>query len=393
MNEDKKDILRKIPPSFREQYLLPLTSPEHETIHPDLYRRLIDEGTDMIINGLKVYNKRRKNLLKKISKKIEIKNIKVDEDAASVRVVASDAGNNGVDLRSAFIPLYASVALVAEGWSIPEEPIFIAGEPELWIEEFRAGDREALLALKIQAEVTLEAIEKWNPNFVFFDGPLLISRWIRPFSDSSEGYRKDFRETLDTIVKLIYQCYQKNIPIIGFAKRVRATSLCRTLGIERMRDTALLDLILRIGEYTAPYKMTSSLFRNYQESALRIGISNSILEEILEFYSAYIRTGLTTPFRLEIPKYCVNKLNEAAIILYTTSEEDGIPFSINEADRLARVTTGVSNIRTLMIYSKALELVNKGEMDPEDLNMLTLQHGEPWALRDEGYIEFEEGGV
>ena len=74
-------------------------------------------------------------------------------------------------------------------------------------------------------------------------------------------------------------------------------------------------------------------------------------------------------------------------MLFTTSEEErGIPFSIGEADRLTKVTTSISNIRTLMIYSKALDLVREGEMNMQDLNLLALQHGEPWTLNDGEYI-------
>ncbi len=63
-----------------------------------------------------------------------------------------------------------------------------------------------------------------------------------------------------------------------------------------------------------------------------------------------------------------------------------MPFSISEADRLTKVTTSISNIRTLMIYSKALDLVTEGEMDLQDLNLLALQHGEPWAINDGRYV-------
>jgi hypothetical protein len=35
-----------------------------------------------------------------------------------------------------------------------------------------------------------------------------------------------------------------------------------------------------------------------------------------------------------------------------------------------------------MIYSKSLDLVRQGEMDLHDLNLLALQHGEPWAIND-----------
>ncbi|MBS7634622.1 hypothetical protein KEJ34_03880, partial [Candidatus Bathyarchaeota archaeon] len=58
---------------------------------------------------------------------------------------------------------------------------------------------------------------------------------------------------------------------------------------------------------------------------------------------------------------------------------------------LTRITTSISNIRTLMIYSKALDLVRNGEMKPEDLNLLALQHGEQWVLRDGEHIKMLSG--
>ncbi|RLI03426.1 hypothetical protein DRO38_02720, partial [Candidatus Bathyarchaeota archaeon] len=73
-------------------------------------------------------------------------------------------------------------------------------------------------------------------------------------------------------------------------------------------------------------------------------------------------------------------------------EEKGIPFSISEADRLTKVTTSISNIRTLMIYSKALDLVREGEMKMQDLTLLALQHGEPWTLTDGEYVSGLLGG-
>jgi hypothetical protein len=90
---------------------------------------------------------------------------------------------------------------------------------------------------------------------------------------------------------------------------------------------------------------------------------------------------------LEFPEYCVKKLDEVATVLYTTSEEDGIPFAINEVDKLTRITNAIANIRSLMLFSKALDLVKKGEMAPEDLNLLALQYGEVWTLREERYFQ------
>ncbi|MEM2129546.1 MAG: DNA double-strand break repair nuclease NurA, partial [Candidatus Bathyarchaeia archaeon] len=183
--------------------------------------------------------------------------------------------------------------------------------------------------------------------------------------------------------------------IVGFAKRTRMNQVCRSFGNSRMRDTALMDLILNLGEYTEPEAKPTKgyVIDNYREKAAEFGVPDQIIQKITNFYSSYIRTGLTTPYRLEIPEYCLDRLEEIGTVLYTTSEEEtGIPFAINEADRLTKITTSVSNIRTLMIYAKALELVEKGEMDSKDLTMLALQHGEPWIIDGKEALSDMTGG-
>jgi len=378
-----------LPRAFRETYFSLFSGPEPETLHADLYRMLIDEGTDIIVQQLKEYNRRRKKLLNKIRGEIEVRRLERNEKIAKLQVVASDAGNNGVDLRSAFIPLYASTALTAEGWNIIEEPIFRAGKPDVWADEFRTQQRESMLAFKIQCEVTEEAVERWKPKLVLLDGSLLLNFWLLPPPDSTRDYIHDFKEALLCSVGLLHYCYSMDIPIVGFVKRTRINHVCRRFDVPKLRDTALMDLILRLGEYTLPEDepMKGRIINSYRKKAEELGIPNREIVEFTSIYSSYIRTGLTTPFRLEIPKYCLDRLEEICTLLFTTSEEEnGIPFSISEADRLTKVTTSISNIRTLMIYSKALDLVRKGEMDMHDLNLLALQHGEPWTLNDGKYI-------
>ena len=121
----------------------------------------------------------------------------------------------------------------------------------------------------------------------------------------------------------------------------------------------------------------------YKKKAEEAHILPQDIPKITNFYSAYIRTGLGTPFRLELPEFCLDQLNTLSTILYTTSEETGLPFAIHEVDHLTRITNNLSNIRTLMLYSKALDLVENGEMDTEDLNLLSLQHGEQWTLHED----------
>jgi hypothetical protein len=381
----KKSVLERLPPEFREQYFSLFAAPEPETIHPNLYQKLIDNGTDLIIKQLKTYNAQRKELAKTIRDKIQVKQLEQDENLAKTRIVASDAGNNGVDLRSAFAPLYASTAIVAEGWKIVDEPICKVGEPALWSTEFRAQSRESLLASKVQFEVTTEAVVKWNPKYVVVDGTLLLNYGLLPFGHSTESYSKDFDSTLTSAINMLYTCYKSNIPIVGFVKRTQRTNLCESFGGGQIRDTALLDLLLRKGQFTAPESKTMAglVVELYRKKAEEMKIPSPDLEKMTNFYSAYIRTGLATPFRLELPEFCLDRTSEIGTILYTTSEEYGLPFAIHEVDHLTRITSNLSNIRTLMLYSKALDLVENGEMDSEDLNLLALQHGEPWTIRDD----------
>jgi len=391
LSRERRRQSEGMPPTFREQYFSPFGGPEPETLHPDLYQRLIDDGTDVIIRKLKTYNEQRKKLRGKVREKIDVNSLTRDEEAANTRVVASDAGNNGVDLRSAFIPLYASASLVAEGWRIVDEPIFRAGRADVWPDEFRAQDRESLLASEIQVRITEEAVERWEPKLVIFDGTLIMHFWLLPMEASTEDFHEDYLSALRRIVGLLNTCYMKDIPIVGFVKRTRVNHVCKRLGMPRMRDTAVMDLILRLGEYTIPQReteqMTGRVINEYRTKAEEFGIPSDYIPKITNFYSSYIRTGLTTPFRLEIPEYCLDRLSEIGTILFTTSEEEnGIPFSINEADRLTKVTTSLSNIRTLMIYSKAMDLIKDGEMELQDLTMLALQHGEPWAINDAQYL-------
>ncbi|MEM2888985.1 MAG: DNA double-strand break repair nuclease NurA [Candidatus Bathyarchaeia archaeon] len=396
MNREKtKARQERTPLIFRERYFSLFTGPEPETLHADLYQRLIDDGTDEIVKQLKTYNESRKKMLSEVRDKIKIGKLKHDEEAANIRVVASDAGYNGVDLRSAYLPLYASVAIIAEGWTILHEPHYKAGTPDVWSDEPRPQDREALLAAKIQYQVTEEAVEKWEPQLVVFDGTLSMHFLLLPPTNFSEDYQRDVDETIRCAVNLLQTCYMKKIPIVGFAKRTRMNQVCRSFGNSRMRDTALMDLILNLGEYTEPEAKPTKgyVIDNYREKAAEFGVPDQIIQKITNFYSSYIRTGLTTPYRLEIPEYCLDRLEEIGTVLYTTSEEEtGIPFAINEADRLTKITTSVSNIRTLMIYAKALELVEKGEMDSKDLTMLALQHGEPWIIDGKEALSDMTGG-
>lgn len=380
---DPRDFLRRANPFIRD-FLSPMTS-ESEFFHPRLYDELINLGTDTIVRKLKEYNERRRTLLRDLRGKIPIGKLTIEEGISNSRLVASDASNNGVDLRSAFIPLYASAAIATEGKRIIDEPMLRVDEQDIWPDETRARDRESLLAFKLQFEATLDAVERWKPKYVLVDGSLLLNFWLLPvMPGSTDEYRRDFDLAVLSSINLLYTCFKMDVPVAGFVKRTRVNDICSELGFPKMRDTALLDAILDLGEYTLPRAISegNSVLKWYKKMCYRIGMMEWEIKNILDIHFSYVKTGFTTPFRLEIPKYCIDRLGDFGSIILATSEVDGIPFALNEVDSLIRITTYLSNIRTLMIYSKALDLVKSGDLDPDDLNILALQYGEEWVLRD-----------
>ncbi|MGQ9507727.1 MAG: hypothetical protein ACUVTB_07750, partial [Candidatus Bathycorpusculaceae bacterium] len=56
----KKSVIARLPPTVREQYFSVFVKPEPEMVHPDLYKLIIDDGTDVILNEVKRYNEARK---------------------------------------------------------------------------------------------------------------------------------------------------------------------------------------------------------------------------------------------------------------------------------------------------------------------------------------------
>ena len=99
-------------------------------------------------------------------------------------------------------------------------------------------------------------------------------------------------------------------------------------------------------------------------------------------YTGYIKTCHAPPYRIEVPLFCLNKMKELASILLTMADPQGIPYPIHEADQCTQISRPTSNIHTLVLYSKALDLVKEGVLDPADLDLLILQYGEQWSLRE-----------
>ncbi len=379
---------RRIPPEAREFFLKVFSEGAEETLYPDLYTKLLDEGTDRVVELFKQTAQDRKEAVAKFREKIPLPRAEQEEKLAAKTTIGTDAGNNGCDLRFAYLPLYGSVAVPIRNWNIFEDPLCVPGKPEIWPDEPQPRRRESLLAFKVQFETTANAIDRWNPDYALFDGPLILNSRFRQWN-VTKGYRKDFEDSLVATLRMLSLGYERDMPLIGFVKRTRSTHYCKQLGVRQIfRDTAFLSSILRLGEYTPAYKRRGPMANLYVDRAEKIGLP----KKAAEIHSYYIRTATATPYRVELPVYCLDRTQELSSLLLTMAEENGIPYPIYEANQYTKVSGKTSNIRALMVLSKALDLVKRGELRGSDLDMLALQHGEPWSLYESEFWEHVSGG-
>jgi len=354
-----------------------------ETQYPLLYERLIEDGTDGVLEKFRDYAKQRREVLEELRSKVSLQTASYDEGGeASKRVVGVDAGRNGTDYRFAYVPLYGAVALLVEGWRVTGEPLCASCKPEVWPAEKDPKRRESLLHMALEFYVARRSVELWSPDYLLFDGGLILNPVLHPRTDDSGDYKRDFAFAVISAIDFLEACRRFGVSLVGFVKRTKMSHLYRVLGLPPTRDTALLSPIMRTGEYTEPFPMRNLVVRSYE--SFSTGFSGG--GELARVYTSYIKTGSTTPFRIEVPSYCVRDLGRIASVLFTMADPSGVPYPVHEADRYTRITRPTANMYALVLFAKALDLVKKGDLDSSDLDMLALQYGEPWSLKEDDYL-------
>jgi len=354
-----------------------------DTQYPLLYDRLIEDGTDGVLERFQEYARQRKTVLEELRAKVSLHTATYDKDGeASGRVVGVDAGRNGTDYRFAYVPLYGAVALMVEDWRVVEEPLCAACQPEVWPAERDPQRRESLLHMALEFYVAKRSVELWSPDYLVFDGGLVLNPVLHPRREDSGDYKRDFAFAVFSVLDLLEACRRLGVSVAGFVKRTKMSHLHRVLGFPPTRDTALLSPVMKAGQYTEPFLVRNLVVRSYENFADGFNEGG----ELTRIYTSYIKTGPTTPFRIEVPSFCARNLGEIASVLFTMADPVGIPYPVHEADRYTRITRPTANMHTLVLFAKALDLVKKGDLDPTDLDMLALQYGESWSLKDEDYL-------
>lgn len=347
-----------------------------------LYQELVDTGTELLLNRLKMYRKEVYRLVEEVKDRLKIYKAVYDKNGPSAsRIVGVDAGRNGTEYKFAYIPLYGAIAVLVENWEIVDEPLCVTGPPDIWTSELDPDKRESLLHMALEYYIATRAVEKWKPDYLLLDGGIVLNPKLYPDFQTSPQYEGDFYFTVITILELLNTCRKLHIPVLGFVKRTHMNFYSSLLKNSHIRDSTIMNFILREGEYSEPFKVENIIAESYRTVAESLNYDRNLPV----VYSSYIKTG-STPFRVEIPMFCLNRLGELMSIVYTMSGFDGIPYPIHEADRLSRITRPTSNIHSLVLYSKALELVEKGEMELKDLDMLLLEYGESWTLGNDSEV-------
>jgi hypothetical protein len=381
------DAVKPLPVELLSQIF---TGDSVETIHTGLYHDLIDNGTDGVLEKLKEYAADRRRIVEQLYGRIKVHEAHRDADVASRRIVGADAGRNGTNYRFAFVPIYGAVAILVDNWKITEEPLCAAGAPDVWPTEKDADRRESLLHMALEYHVAKKAVEKWSPAYLFFDGGLVLNPRLHIKFGGSDEYRRDFIFTVITALSLLETCKRHGVGIVGFVKRTQMNHFYNVCNITPIRDTILLNSLMKTGEYIDTFLMKNMVTKTYQQFAHKFELD----ESTVEIHSSYIKTSQTPPYRIEIPLFCLDKIEEITSILLTMADPEGIPYPVHEADRYTKITKPTSNIHALLLYTKALELVKKGQLDPADLDLFILQYGEQWSLHEsESWGELgREGG-
>lgn len=350
-------------------------------LYTKFYQELLERNINSIVHEFQFFVKKHKELLNKIRDTIKVHTANGESKEAYKRVVGVDAGRNGRDYKFAYIPIYSGVAVLIENWQIVEEPLFKFGSAEVWLTEREPTRRENLLHVSLEYKLAKDSIKKWNPDYLFFDGGLVLNPKLLPIPRDTTDYKEDFLYTILNALELFELCKENRTTIIGFIKRTRMCHYCRELDIRPVRDVSLLNSILREGEYTTPFPIRNKVSNIYKQVAHKSGFSH------VDVYTFYIKTCKST-YRAEVLDFSTDDVDKIASLIYTLSKTDlnGIPYPIYEADKLTKISSKTSNLHSLALYSKALDLIKSGQISQEDVNLLLPQYGEEFSLENHSEV-------
>lgn len=394
--------LSGLPSQLRERVELVEEALE-EAPHPFVYRLLVEEGTRQVIEEYKA----KKEVLK-VRKCLadDIKGIlgtkRVDEGlveglerafgSGEIRAVGVDAGVNYLNLEVAYVPLCCAVAALCSRFDVLDFMPKAMERIPLWDDEVYPEWRTLVVSYRLQFELVKEAVEAWEPDVVFFDGPFLYSQLMR--GERGTPYWVDFERAIEEGVRALHFCAEKDVPIISFVKRPEGVSVARKMleaGVLKRptRDTVVLKW-MEHGTYLEPFRyvarggalgrreVPSRMAEEYFKKAREAGID----EDEVTIYFTYVSTGYAFPYKVEVPGPFLDRMDELMALTLALRASRGIPLPIYVADSLTKMTNTTRDLFLLSLRARLAEEVEAGRLDEGDLEMFLPRHGEVYGLTE-----------
>jgi len=371
--------------------------------HPFVYRLLMEEGTRQVIEEYKRKReaiRARKDLAEDVKRLLGLRQADkalVDRfsnafEAGGLRVVGIDAGVNYLNLEVAYVPLCCAMAVLCSRFDVEDFVPRTMDRVPLWDDEIYPEWRALVVSYRLQFELVRRAVEIWEPDVVFFDGPFLYSQLMR--GRKGTPYWADFERTIEEGVRALEFCAGRDIPIVGFVKRPEGCSVAKKLleagALERLvRDTVVLKWMepgtyLEPMRYVArpealgPREVPSRMAEEYFARAGKMGVD----EEVVSIVFTYVSTGYSFPYKIEVPEPFSDRMDELVALTLALRSARGIPFPIYAADSLTKMTNTTRDLFLLSLRARLAEEVREGRLDEEDLEMFAPRHGESYGLTE-----------
>lgn len=245
----------------------------------------------------------------------------------------------GVDAGSQILPLasrrYAIISALA--YRIPEGKSYYL-QPESFSQPYTTSNNRFKSIVDIRRETklyetALKFIEKnADTEILLIDGPLVFSSWWK-----TAGTERDKQKLLSRVKKLLHQCRESEIKIVGIVKRPSARYLVHHLGLQSqtdLPDSYLLLHTLKTGERTEIFSPRTAL-RNVKKPT---AFMDAIEVPIYSFYTRLTRDWHIPPIRIDLPLFTLEYASEIADYCYSTSVCNGLPLPIVRADEEARIS-------------------------------------------------------
>ena len=299
----------------------------------------------------------------------------LEVDVSGTRSAAVDAGVNGKDLLVGFCPVVVAVGSVFDGKTRTKEPLAATSKlARIYRDEEEGKKLAGLFGFYMQFELARKLVGDGNLDLLIVDGPLAIRRSYYSPSSRKVGaaFVAAYEEAQNSLAKLLVEARDANISVVGLVKRVRSSIISRKAGLKEMKllDSMLSSIILSRGEHTSPLP----LLRPWNDIPAVASIQGLNVVG-LKPNAVFVKPNARKTYRLEIPEYALNGLEEVVGILAALSEpKSGLPLPLVDVDRLSRITQRAANSAYLRLFKEVM--LGLGPAAANLLSVVTFQHGE-----------------